>query len=206
MTNEWNFVVEGSGEISRCEQALIIKESQAMDYTLSFGDVTGKDAWKIEPQGIEILRAIETTSGTKNCKAKYVLQAWDSNTSGYVDWDDLVEEFKAEITHQMHSWIHFDENEGNFYSQFFYQDIDFLRTTRFTDANNNVAMKFRILAIMPGSRYHGPSIDREELINAEFKIKLVADSDVVTCKNNELIIIDETTYNNTIRETSEFTL
>jgi hypothetical protein len=59
---------------------------------------------------------------------------------------------------------------------------------------------------MPGSIYHGPSIDREELINAEFKIKLVADSDVVTCKNNELIIIDETTYNNTIRETSEFTL
>ena len=176
-----------------------------MDYTLSFGDVTGKDAWDVEPVGIEILKAIETTSGTKNCNAKYVLQAWDQATLGYVDWEDLLEEFRTELP-QLHSWIHFDEDEGNFYSQFFYEDIKTLRTTRFTDANGDVAMKWRILAIMPGSIYHGPSIDRDELINARFKIKLVADEDVVTCKNNELIIVDETSFTGEKRATSEFTL
>jgi hypothetical protein len=138
-----------------------------------------------------------------------VLQAWDSQSNGgeYVDWQELYESFKTEITdHQMHSWIQFDQSEGNFYSQFWYQDVAFLKTTRFTDANNNVAMKFRILAVMPGSTYHGPSVDRDELINAEFKIKLVADDAVVTCENNELIIVDETVYTGEKRAQSEFNL
>jgi hypothetical protein len=177
-----------------------------MDYTLSFGDVTGKEAWEIEPQFVEIMKAIETTSATKNCNAKYVLQAYDKLTSAYKDWDVLVEEFKAEITnHHMLSYVHFDKDQGNFYGGFWYEDIDFLRTTRFTDANGDVAMKWRILAIMPGSTYHGPTIDRESLIHAEFKIRLVADDDVVTCENNNLIIVDETEYTSERRESSEFT-
>jgi hypothetical protein len=48
-------------------------------------------------------------------------------------------------------------------------------------------MLFRILAVMPGSTYHGPATPREELVQALFKIKLVKDADVETCENNYLI-------------------
>jgi hypothetical protein len=210
MTNVWDFDITGSGEPSPCEEALVSKESQTQDFILSFGDVANIDPWMVPPQPVIIERAIETTSATKACsdKAKFRLEMWDklanSGSGEYVDFEDLKAEFKAEVTHQFASYIHFEN--GNFDSLWFYQDIAALLDTRFTDANGNVAMKFRILVVMPGSTYHGPGIPKEELVQAEFKIKLVKDADVVTCENNKLIQDDETELTDERRESSQITL
>jgi hypothetical protein len=206
MTNEWFFYVTGSGEPSPCEEALITKESQTQDFVLSFGDVTGLEAWMVPPQHVTIERAIETTSTTKACgdKAKYTLQMWDklanAGVGAYVDFEDLKATLKTEVTHHFHSSIYFEN--GNFYSEWFYEDIDALIDTRFTDSNGDVAMLFRILAVMPGSTYHGPATPRDDLVQALFKIKLVKDADVATCENNFLIQVDDTELTGARRETS----
>jgi hypothetical protein len=177
----WNFSIIDSGEPSGCEEALIIKESQVHDYTLSFGDVTDKQPNEIEPQYVEISNAIETSTATKGCNAQYKLQAWDSDANSYIEWEDLVLDFASEVPHYFSSHVEFSKESGDFYGWFFYEDLSVLKSTRFVDADGNFAMKFRILALIPGSTIHGPATDKEELIHAEFKIKLIADEDVVTC-------------------------
>jgi hypothetical protein len=61
------------------------------------------------------------------------------------------------------------------------------------------------MAIMPTSTIHGPITDYDQLISAEFKIKLVAEEDIVTCKQNQLIVYEETEKYDEKRDTSTFT-
>jgi hypothetical protein len=162
------------------------------------------DVWEIEPQYVYISHAMETSSATKNCNAMYRLLGWDSNANDFVDWFDLVEDFDTEVPHHFHSWIDFSADTGDFEAEFFYEDLNVLKGTRFTDAEGNVAMKFRILSIMPSSIIHGPATEIDQLIYAEFKITLVADDDVVTCADNTIIQYPECEKTGERRETDNF--
>jgi hypothetical protein len=108
--------------------------------------------------------------------------------------EDLELDFINECPHQFYSVVEFNSTSGDFNATFFYEDVNFLKGTRFTDSDGNVAMKWRIVAIMPGSTIHGPAANKDELIFAEFKIVIIDDTDVQSCLNNELIKFDTDIY------------
>jgi hypothetical protein len=173
--------VIGNGALSKCNQEIVQKDTQTEDISLAF-DANSEDG-KI--RHISIPRTLETIAVIEECNAVFKMLIWDSRTYTYMVWDELAVSLQWDLNGVLRSTIDFDYKTGDFEATFYHEDFEYIRA-RFADGDGTFNMWFQIIGTVPGSLLQGPTTPDTQKVVAEFRIKLIDETVVETCKDNVL--------------------